>query len=292
MGVMVENALNHVLGSMRQSSLIEGLFRLDIPEYPELALREAIVNAVAHRDYSHFVRGSYIQIRLFADRLEIQSPGGLYGNVTIDNLDVEQSTRNRTLMRILEDLHLSENRGSGVPAMIAALRAAHLEPPGFDDRRTSFWVTFRNHTLLDPRAISWLNQFGGYHLNDNQRLAMVFVLQHDRITNSEYRRLANVDMSTATRELRNLCSLSLFVSHGTGRWTSYSLVPHLSRSAAPISEHRVLEFVRLNGAITNAQVQSLLGIQRKQSTRLLVKMRDEGLLRSEGTGRWTVYHLL
>jgi ATP-dependent DNA helicase RecG len=74
---MVEDAVNHVLASIRKGSLIDGLYRRDIPEYPEEAVREAIVNAVAHRDYSNFARGSYIQIRLFADRLEIQSPGGL-----------------------------------------------------------------------------------------------------------------------------------------------------------------------------------------------------------------------
>ncbi len=67
-----------MLASIRKSSLIEGLYRRDIPEYPEEAVREAVVNAVAHRDYSDFVRGSYIQIRLFADRLEVQNPGGGY----------------------------------------------------------------------------------------------------------------------------------------------------------------------------------------------------------------------
>ena len=66
---MIEGTINYVMSSIRKSSLIDGLYRRDIPEYPEEAIREAVVNAVAHRDYSHFVRGSYIQIRLFADRI-------------------------------------------------------------------------------------------------------------------------------------------------------------------------------------------------------------------------------
>ncbi|MEQ8191276.1 MAG: ATP-binding protein, partial [Candidatus Eremiobacterota bacterium] len=156
---MIESAVNYVMASIKKSSLIEDLWRKDIPEYPEEAVREAIVNAVAHRDYSHFVRGSYIQIRLFADRLEIQSPGGLYGNVTEENIEEEQSTRNRILMRLMEDLHLVENRGSGIRTMIRTFNKANLEPPYFQDKRTSFWVIFRNHTLITPKAIEWLKQF-------------------------------------------------------------------------------------------------------------------------------------
>jgi ATP-dependent DNA helicase RecG len=135
---MVTEAVDCVLAAMRKSSLIDGPYRRDIPEYPEEAVREAIINAVAHRDYSGFVRGSYIQLRLFADRLEVQSPGGLYGSVTEENLDVEHSTRNRELMRLMEDVHLVENRGSGIKAMLEAMRQANLEPPRFDDRRSSF----------------------------------------------------------------------------------------------------------------------------------------------------------
>jgi ATP-dependent DNA helicase RecG len=77
---MIDRTELYVLGAMRKASLIEGTFRRDIPEYPRRALREAIANAVAHRDYSSYVKGSYIQIRMFADRLEVQSPGGLFGN--------------------------------------------------------------------------------------------------------------------------------------------------------------------------------------------------------------------
>ncbi|MCX6668180.1 MAG: putative DNA binding domain-containing protein, partial [Methanothrix sp.] len=72
---IIDNATAYVMASMRKGSLIRGVTRQDIPEYPEVALREAIVNAVAHRDYSNFVRGSHIQVRMFADRLEIENPG-------------------------------------------------------------------------------------------------------------------------------------------------------------------------------------------------------------------------
>ena len=150
---MVAEAEAYVMGAMHKASLIEGLLRRDIPEYPREAVREAIVNALAHWDYIPYVRGSYVQIRMFADRLEVQSPGGLFGNVTIENMEDEQSTRNARLMRMMEDVHIVENRGSGIRAMLNALRGANLEPPRFEDRRSSFQVTFRNHTLMNPEAI-------------------------------------------------------------------------------------------------------------------------------------------
>lgn len=104
---------------------------------------------------------------MFANRLEVQSPGGLFGNVTVDNLEDEHSTRNARLMRMMEDMQVVENRGSGISAMLHAMREANLEPPRFDDRRASFKVTFHNHTLMTPEAISWLNQFSHLPLNDH-----------------------------------------------------------------------------------------------------------------------------
>jgi ATP-dependent DNA helicase RecG len=107
---MIKQAETYVLGAMRKAVLIDGVFRREIPEYPREALREALANAITHRDYSSYVRGSYIQIRMFADRLEIQSPGGLFGNVTVENLEEEHSTRNARFMRMMEHACRRESR--------------------------------------------------------------------------------------------------------------------------------------------------------------------------------------
>lgn len=108
---MIEEATRRVIVNMRQSTLVEGLFHRTMLEYPEEAVREAIINAVAHRDYSSYARGSQIRIQMFADRLEAQSPGGLFGPVNEENLEETQSTRNQLLMRLLEEVGLVENRG-------------------------------------------------------------------------------------------------------------------------------------------------------------------------------------
>lgn len=294
---MVEAAVNHVLASIRKSSLIEGLYRRDIPEYPEEAVREAVLNAVAHRDYSQFARGSYVQIRLFADRLEIQSPGGLFGNVTEDTLQAEQSTRNRVLMRLMEDTHLVENRGSGIDAMIAALRQANLEPPRFHDRRSSFCVVFRNHTLMNPEAIAWLNQFAAEPINDRQRVTLAYLRLNQQITNGEYQRLNHVDPMTAGRELRGLVQTGIISQNSTRRWAFYTLSVPAQTPAGPTpkgsvtDEGKILAWVREKGFIKRATCQRLLGITPDRARHLLTQLRREGKLRMTGERKGAKYVL-
>lgn len=291
---ILEDATNHVLASIRKSSLIEGLFRRDIPEYPEEAVREALVNAIAHRDYSPFVRGSYVQIRLFADRLEVQSPGGLYGNVTEASLEQEQSTRNRVLMRLMEDMHFVENRGSGIRTMLAAMRKANLEPPRFQDKRSSFWVIFRNHTLMNPEAIEWLSQFSHHRINDHQRLALVYLHSNEQMTNSDYQRLNHVDSVTATQELRRLVQSSLIIQHSTRRWASYTLSSAVKTKVATrlaLEEEKILTHVRKYGSINNKECRLLLNADIRRATHLLQTMHQHGLLKRKGERRWALYRL-
>jgi ATP-dependent DNA helicase RecG len=291
---MVEAAVNYVMASIRKSSLIEGLLRRDIPEYPEEAVREAVGNAVAHRDYSPYVRGSYIQLRLFADRLEVQSPGGLYGNVTEETLEEEQSTRNRVLMRLMEDAHLVENRGSGIRAMIDAMRRLNLEPPRFQDRRASFLVTFRSHTLMGPEAIAWLNRFADRPLTDRQRLALVYLRYNEQLTNSDYQRLNHVDPVTASRELRGLVQSGLVEQHSTRRWAYYTLSSAAKTETGPVplsDEERIIAYLREHGSINNAECRDLLGADARRVNYVLQKMLAEGVLQQQGERRWARYAL-
>jgi ATP-dependent DNA helicase RecG len=288
---MINEAERHIYASMRKAALITGMRRQDIPEYPPEALREALANAIAHRDYSPYVRGSYIQVRMFADRMEIQSPGGLFGNVTIDNLDQEQSTRNTRLMRLMEDLHIVENRGNGIQAMLQAMRDANLEPPGFDDKRTSFWVTLHNHTLMDPDAIQWLNQFADYPLNDRQRVALVYLQQQTQLTNRDYRHLNHVDTIKAGEELRGLVQTGLVTQNGASRWTYYTLITESDDQTTNLEtdEERILDYVQKNGSINNEQCRKLLSADTNRAYYLINKLIKNNYLIPKGNGRWRVY---
>lgn len=158
--VMVRDALAVIRRNMSRRSIVTGAGRQDIWEYPETALREAVTNALVHRDLSPASRGAQVQVEMFPDRLVIRNPGGLFGPVTLDNLGEEGATssRNSALLRILEDVPIPggdravcENRGSGIRAMLNSLRRAGMTAPRFDDRISAFIVTFPNHSLLAPR---------------------------------------------------------------------------------------------------------------------------------------------
>jgi ATP-dependent DNA helicase RecG len=287
---MVDEAETYIMSAMRKSSLIDGMFRRDITEYPRESLRESIANAVAHRDYSPYVRGSYIQIRMFADRLEVRSPGGLFGNVTVDNLEDEHSTRNARLMRMMEDMQVVENRGSGISAMLHAMREANLEPPRFDDRRASFKVTFRNHTLMTPEAISWLNQFSHLPLNDQQRLALVYLRQHSHIDNRDYRHLNRVDMMTAGQDLRGMVQTGLVEQTGFGRWTKYVLKVKdvsIDNLVHKSDEEKILSYIIKHGSINNSECRELLNVNDDRAYYLLKKLSEKGKLKTlkKGKGR-------
>lgn len=189
---IIDNATAYVMASMRKGSLIRGVLRQDVPEYPEVALREAIVNAVAHRDYSQFARGSHIQIRFFANRLEVENPGGLYGGVTIDNLPEGQSTRNRLLMQLMEDIHLVENRGSGIDAILDAMQKRGLPMPVFEDKRTSFLVKFYQEVPIEVP------------LADEEQRIIAYIKRHGFIKRAKAQELLGVNEARARYLLQKM----------------------------------------------------------------------------------------
>jgi ATP-dependent DNA helicase RecG len=257
-------------------------------------VREAITNAVAHRDYSAQAKGTQVRVEMYADRMEVITPGGLHGPVNEDNLEEELATRNQLLMRLLEETGLVENRGSGIPMMITAMREAHLAPPSFKDSRSSFRVVFKNHTLLDPETVTWLNQFAGYPLSDAQRMALAYLRINRRLTNSDYRRLNNTTTVKATRDLRDLVDLGLIGMHGTRRWAYYTLGEEVEagRALGDRPDRLVLDYVAKHGSITNRECRNLFGWEedrRGKAYRLLKNLVDRGELRPRGRGRGRHY---
>lgn len=143
---MVDETVDFVNRNSRHSTIIDDKGkRADRDEYPLKAVREAILNALVHRDYSIHSENVPVRLEIYRNRLEIISSGGLYGKLTIDSLGkVRPDTRNSALANILELLHVTENRYSGIPTIYHELEKAQLPPPVFAVRHGEFVVTFKS----------------------------------------------------------------------------------------------------------------------------------------------------
>lgn len=126
--------------------------RTDVPHYPMKALREAIANALVHRDYSINTERSYIYLRIFDDRIEILSPGDLYGGNKLKNLGTDNilEVRNNTIVRLLEETtDVVENRHTGIATMREEMRKYGMPEPKFESLRNTFKVTFFKENIED-----------------------------------------------------------------------------------------------------------------------------------------------
>ena len=201
-------------------ALDEGeLQRRDVPRIPELAVREAIVNAVAHRDYR--VRQP-IQIIRFDNRLEIRNPGFSLKNP--DDLGEPGSlSRNEHILEVLQETRWAEAKGTGVAAMRAEMKTAGLAPPFFDSNRTSnqFIVRFSFHHFLNEEDWAWLARFRDFALDEDDLKALLLVREMGQVHNAAYRDLNDVDTLTASQRLRRLCEAEVLEKRGRSVATHY-----------------------------------------------------------------------
>jgi len=143
---MLEEAVEFVRTNSRTKTIIDDNgHRVDKPEYPIKAVREAILNALVHRDYSVHTENVPIRIEMYRDRMEIVNSGGLYGKISIDALGkVRPETRNAALVNMLELLNITENRYSGIPTMRKEFANAGLPTPIFSVVHGEFKVVMKN----------------------------------------------------------------------------------------------------------------------------------------------------
>lgn len=152
---MLEEAVEFVRTNSRTKTIIDDNGkRVDKNEYPIKAVREAILNALVHRDYSIYTENTPIRIEMYRDRMEVTNSGGLYGKISIDALGkVHPETRNAALANMLELLNITENRYSGIPTMRREFLNAGLPAPNFSVIHGEFKVVMRNGYLNNSDSI-------------------------------------------------------------------------------------------------------------------------------------------
>lgn len=290
--MMVNETMAVLRRNMKRRSIVAGVMREDVWEYPEEAIRELVTNALLHRDYHAMARGTQVRVEMYPDRLEIISPGGLHGPVVREALlaDRVSSSRNAHLAKLLEDVpvpgtdrRVCENRASGLLATAAALRRAGMQPPKLLDAVRSFTATVFNHGLLDDEAIAWLSTIETAGLNDHQRLGLAFARRHGSVTNHQYRTVTGVDARTATRELSEIATRGLLEKQSDRRWARWTIAV-ATEPAVPdgFGEQLILEPPRRGTASSRiAQIEHLLASGPRSASELAHDMRlsREGVLR-------------
>ncbi|AGB03028.1 ATP-binding protein [Methanoregula formicica] len=186
-------------------------------EYPPDAFREAVINAICHRDYQS---AGNVQVSIFANSLEILNPGLLPPTLTIESLKRRHSSkpRNRLIADLLFRIKYIERWGSGTTKMIRVCRDLGAPEPEFHEQDDDFMVTFRRSSV---NAILERPEL----LNDRQKKAMEYLKTHESITTLQYVHVANCHERTARKDLAELVGLNVVVKQGLGKLTRYVIHP-------------------------------------------------------------------
>lgn len=198
----VLDAIAAIRRNLRTRRVIEGSLGKDVLEIPETVLREALANAVMHRDYSAPFRDQNISVDIFLDRVEISSPGGLPGGKTTENLDDgQQIPRNSTLARLLQDVPLSheydgvlaESNGGGILTMINTMKSVGLPRPTFKVDIARVTVILQRFGLADGEVASWVKERLGDEFSIAEGAALVLAKDLGAVTAKDLKRQTGGD---------------------------------------------------------------------------------------------------
>ena len=239
---MIGTLRDAVRAQIRRSEQLSDLYFEDTPEYPDLAWQEALVNAIAHRDYDDF--GRSIEVWFYDDRMEVHSPGGLVPPVTLEALRAgapAHASRNPVLVRVLAAAGIMRDEGEGVPRMFREMHGMNLPPPEFSSEHDSHVVRLRSSPERSAnRASSEMNgretfqgsegsvrseanaQDSRIALLRSRMLALGGILDDTgAVTNTDYRELFDVDRRRALADLTTLVDLGWLAKRGERRGTRY-----------------------------------------------------------------------
>ena len=199
----------------------EGVFET-IPEYPEFAWYEGLVNAVTHRDYSN--SGEHITVKLFDDRLEISSPGKLGGFVTLDTMKTKRYSRNPQIARVLNEMGIVRELNEGVKRIYSEMQRFYLKDPIYSEPdRNSVLLVLENNIIMRSRrkeeSMLKVNniQDEWSKLNYVEKQVLSTIFDKGEISSEETAKLIDRSKPTAVKLLNKLISLELIDWTGTSK---------------------------------------------------------------------------
>jgi ATP-dependent DNA helicase RecG len=299
---LAEEMLSRFRARNTEEEIQFGLFRVGVPAYSETAFREALANALIHRDYT--ARGA-VHVQWKDEQLEISNPGGFPSGVTLDNfLAVPPHPRNPLLADAFKRAGIVERTGRGINRIFAEqLRFGHA-PPDYGRSTDHAVVAVLPGGPADLSITRYVveqeNQGRPLTLPDLQILTEL--LHNRRLTTAEVAGLLQVTDAEARRHLSRMVERGLVEARGEGKGRSWHLTAavyrELSEPAAYVRVHGfeplqqeqlVLNYVDAHGRITRAQAADLCALSLDQASRLLRRMTESGSLAAHGDRRSTFY---
>ena len=296
---IVVDAVQVVQRNLRVVSRVIGAGRMDQWEIEPEVIREAVVNALMHRDYSPQARGTQVQVDVFPDRVEVSSPGGLFGNVRLEGLGESgtSSSRNPRLAALLQETGdpvtgrpVAENRGSGVSLMIDRVLQDTGVVPVFAANLDQFRVIIPRSSLVTPEFLGLLGQYVDIaRLSDAQVAALALASSGYDIDQAVLRRLG-LPPSAARRELAGLAALGLVRSRKARDEGPYRLSADLSSGRRPplLAQlpgnglgAKIMAALRDVEDASREELQEATGTARSRLTSVLKELVDLGFV--EGT---------
>jgi len=286
-----------------EEELQVGLFRVPVPKVDLGAFREAVANALVHRDYHG--RGA-VHVRLEDDALVVSNPGGLVDGVTLANLLVtEPRPRNPALADAMKRIGVVERSGRGVDKIFRGMLKFGRPAPDYS-YTTALSVVLRLPTAeadLDFRRLVVEHERAtNAELPIDSLIALAALRESKRVTADELAVQIQRDTTSAKRTLEALTEAGLVEAHGATRGRSYTLSASLYQAVgdkaaytrqagfAPIQhEQMVLNYVQQHGQIKRAEVMGLCRISTDQAAKLLKKLKDKGAIVQSGKNRGATY---
>jgi len=277
-----------------------GLFELKIPKIPDKVLREALLNAITHREYRV---PSSIFFKHYSDRIELVNPGDFMGDITPNNiLHHSPVWRNRLISEIFQRIGLVRRSGIGVDRMYHYLLYMGKEPPIYNDE--SYEVTLTIYDNIDEGFAEYLHklEIDNKPLPLDEMIILSKLKSSDRIYTKEVSKILQRSIEESKNVLNRMYHKRLLDRHGATRGTYYRLSNKMYREFGDSigyirngdiekrkQKELILQTLRERYRISNKEAQDLLALDKNQAYRILNELREEGMIVMKGRGRGAFY---
>jgi len=267
----IQNSVSKIIEVVQEVSKM-GKEGLESIKYPQDAIHEIVTNAVLHRDYSIV---SDVQVRIFDNRIEIESPGKLPGHITVENILKEQFARNGAIVRIINKFPDPPNKdvGEGLNTAFQAMAKLRLKPPEICERENSVIVSIKHEPLASPETT-----------------IMDYLNDHQEITNKKARQITGITSEGTIKGVFYRLHRTGLIELIPGRpkckasWCKTGTFKNQDENTKPMEdlypeyEKKILEYLADNEEINNRQAREIIGIDASKAKNVFNRLRKKSLL--------------